>query len=489
MKKPQAGKQEEQEEIAFPYTYTKPKSSVSVKIYKTPRDGYDAFTLMYYKDGERKRVMAKSFEAALKEAEAATKFLGSASGDVLELRSVDRACYLRSKEFSDKAGIPLDVMASRYYRLMQILGDTPPDVAGEYYVKMHPTKLPMKLVKVVIDELLLSKRGDGLSEGYLKHLGYDLKKFNQTFSCNIGSITGTEIDGWLRGLNVSGRTRNNLRCSVHTLFAYAKSRRYLAKDHDELESVGRAKNREGEIEIFTPAELVEILSHAKEEIMPFLLVGAFAGVRHIEIQRLAWADVRTEDGLIEIRAKNAKTASRRMIPLLPNLKEWLLKYRKDTGPVSDYSNVGFALHKLTKRINEARRAAWAQKHGITDEQLKANEAKARKAAKAPVRKRQKREVPPGAETAEMEGWTPFAWKHNALRHSFISYRVAQVQDVAKVSLEAGNSPRMVFSNYRELVRPADAEKWFAVTPETVEAVKAAREKGAAEKIVAMPVAA
>jgi len=51
----------------------------------------------------------------------------------------------------------------------------------------------------------------------------------------------------------------------------------------------------------------------------------------------------------------------------------------------------------------------------------------------------------------------FAWKHNALRHSYISYRVAQIQNVAQVALEAGNSPRMVFSNYRELVRAADAD--------------------------------
>src|ERR1051326_7671483 len=140
-------------------------------------------------------------------------------------------------------------MAARYYRLMQILGpDTPPDVAAEDYRKMHPTKLPVVSVKTVIDELLKAKRGDGLSDGYVRHLGYDLKNFNQTFSCNIGAITGAEIDAWLRGLNVSGRTRNNLRTSVHTLFAYAKSRRYLAKDHDELEVVGKAKDREGEIE-------------------------------------------------------------------------------------------------------------------------------------------------------------------------------------------------------------------------------------------------
>ena len=112
----------------------------------------------------------------------------------------------------------------------------------------------------------------------------------------------------------------------------------------------------------------------------------------------------------------------------------------------------------------------------------------KKADKPAVKGKQKGDVPPGAETAELEVWTPFAWKHNALRHSFISYRVAHVQDVAKVSLEAGNSPRMVFSNYRELVRTADAEKWFGITPEAVESAKVARQNGAAAKIVALPVA-
>ncbi len=96
-------------------------------------------------------------------------------------------------------------------------------------------------------------------------------------------------------------------------------------------------------------------------------------------------------------------------------------------------------------------------------------------------------MPPGAETAELEGRKAFAWKRNALRHSFIWYRVAQLGDVAKVSLEAGNSPRMVFSNYHELVRAADAEKWFGITPDAMEAVKEARQNRAAAKIVPLPV--
>jgi len=71
----------------------------------------------------------------------------------------------------------------------------------------------------------------------------------------------------------------------------------------------------------------------------------------------------------------------------------------------------------------------------------------------------------------------FKWKHNALRHSFISYRVADIQNVAQVALEAGNSPQMIFKHYRELVRPADAQKWFGIAP------------GGEEKVIAMPKAA
>ena len=61
------------------------------------------------------------------------------------------------------------------------------------------------------------------------------------------------------------------------------------------------------------------------------------------------------------------------------------------------------------------------------------------------------------------------WKANALRHSFISYRVAQTRDIAAVALEAGNSPRMVFAHYRELCTESEAAEWFAVVPATAEA--------------------
>jgi hypothetical protein len=56
------------------------------------------------------------------------------------------------------------------------------------------------------------------------------------------------------------------------------------------------------------------------------------------------------------------------------------------------------------------------------------------------------------------------WKQNALRHSFISYRLAEIQDVNRIALEAGNSPQMIFRHYRELATPEQARTWFAIGP-------------------------
>jgi hypothetical protein len=58
----------------------------------------------------------------------------------------------------------------------------------------------------------------------------------------------------------------------------------------------------------------------------------------------------------------------------------------------------------------------------------------------------------------------FRWEANGLRHSYISYRLAVLHDTARVALESGNSPKVIFAHYRELVVPDMATKWFSVNP-------------------------
>ncbi|MEI7728653.1 MAG: site-specific integrase [Verrucomicrobiota bacterium] len=160
----------------------------------------------------------------------------------------------------------------------------------------------------------------------------------------------------------------------------------------------------------------------------YLAIGAFAGLRSAEIERLDWAEVHLADRFIEVKAAKAKTASRRLVPISDNLAQWLAPYAQEAGRVAPADNIQSNIMRLVKETNEALKAA------------------AQTAGKDPAM----------AKTVK--------WKQNALRHSFISYRVAEVQDVPKVALEAGNSPAIIFQHYRELVRPAEAKAWFSIAP-------------------------
>ena len=115
-----------------------------------------------------------------------------------------------------------------------------------------------------------------------------------------------------------------------------------------------------------------------------------------------------ERRIIEIRAGQAKTASRRVVPITGNLAAWLEPIKR-TGKVVSSKN----LHV---------------------------------------------DVPALARALKIE------WPRNVLRHSYISYRIAIVQSADQVALEAGNSPSIIFKHYRELTTPEVAEKWFGIMP-------------------------
>src|SRR5262249_44443000 len=121
---------------------------------------------------------------------------------------------------------------------------------------------------------------------------------------------------------------------------------------------------------------------------PCIALSAFAGLRSEEILRLEWADIERRPGFIEVGAHKAKTATRRIVPITDNLERWLA---------------------LAPRTHER---VWPFSRDRFFKALRNTADKAR-----------------------------LAWKQNGLRHSFISYRLALVQDVNRVALEAGTSPQ------------------------------------------------
>jgi integrase len=107
-----------------------------------------------------------------------------------------------------------------------------------------------------------------------------------------------DVSEYLRHLKGAGRTRNNHRSDLCTLFSFARSYGYIPKDHiDFAEDVALAREGHNEIEIFTPEEMTTLLSavratnFAGQGLLPHLLLGAFAGMRTAEIQRQRWDDI------------------------------------------------------------------------------------------------------------------------------------------------------------------------------------------------------
>jgi integrase len=403
--------------------------SVIVKIYRVKNKGGIRFTVSHFSNGRRTMKMFTDFDKAKTHAKNVAEAMDSGKVDVVELRGRARTAYLHTLELLAPTGIALEFAAADYVEARRLLGGKASLVeAAREYVKRHLHALPDKMLPDAVEEMLADKEREGVSKVYLNVLRVYLGQLAKAFHCQVRSVTASQLGDYFRGMDVSARSKNNSRQTVGTFFKYCRERGWLPKDHDGIALVPKFKEQAKGIEIFTPSEMSQFLRYARPEMVPFLAIGAFAGLRSAEIERLDWAEVRLTDRFIEVQASKAKTASRRLVPVTENLAKWLTPHAQNEGRVVPFDYVAKEIGSLVEETNA----------GLKD------------AVKAAGR--------------DPEKATQAKWKKNALRHSFISYRVADIQNVAQVALEAGNSPQMIFKNYREVVRPAEAKAWFAIEP-------------------------
>jgi integrase len=392
-------------------------------IYRTPSHGSESFTVVWFEGAIRKRKAFSTFQAAELHASSMVNSLSRGESDILRLSGEDRLAFVRAREALAEFNLSLDSIAFEYRDAKRIAKGKSLVEVAEYFAQHKLRDIPEITVSKVLDEMLKAKRDEGLSELYLRDLKLRGGKFAKAFQCNLTSVLMNEIREWLQAMPVANRTRNNCRLAVQTLFAFAKSRKYLPSDWNEFDSIPLWKIKHKQVEIYTPEEFKILLTQAPNTLLPFLVIGAFAGLRTAEIERLYWSKINLESGFITVDASIAKTNSRRLIPIQPNLKLWLKCYAKSNGPVIELAGTSSAIYRF---IEDSR---------LIDPQ------------------NPKLKLPPAVE-----------WRRNALRHSFCSYRLAQIKNAAEVALEAGNSPKIIFQHYRELVAPQEAAKWFSIVP-------------------------
>ena len=403
------------------------RGSVAVKLYtvsnRSAGTTYRQFVLAY-RDADGRRRLRKFSELGLAQTEAeltATK-LAAGEAEVLRLTSSDRTQYLQARALADGLAVPLVAAMEDYAAAKALLpAGTSLVTVLEFYRQRH--QVSELTVAEAVRRYLASRTAAGCCAAHVRGVAGTLSGLAEALVGPLGSLTMDGIRGhleerWARRAGpgpLSARTRRNQLKVLKAFVRHAVRQRWLSRGWiEDLEALELPETLPGTVEVFSPAELGRLLTVAAAtvpDLLPYLAIGAFAGLRTAEIHRLDWGHVDFDQGYVEVTARNAKVRGRRrLVPLSANLRAWL--------------------------------APLAREHG--------------------------RILPPtgtmGCRRIRLAAEAGVPWKRNALRHSFISYRCALTKNVAQVSYEAGNSPAIIHTHYLNARREAEARAWFDLRP-------------------------
>lgn len=266
-------------------------------------------------------------------------------------------------------------------------------------------------VSDLIDEYLESLSAKKLSQKYVDTMRHRLLRFDGDFGGRLACEITTElVEGWLHRLFLADVSVNHFRAALQQLFNFAIKLKVISEN--PINEIAKLKTKANEIGVLSPTQAESLLHHSPEEIRASIAIGLFAGLRRSEISRMSWGEIDLEQGFIEVKAKNSKSAARRLIEIRPCLREWLIPLWQRSGGVMPTEMV------YRNRLEKAKKSA-----GITE------------------------------------------WPNNALRHSFASYHLAAFQDASALALEMGHSTtRMIFQHYRALVTRSAGESYWQIMP-------------------------
>lgn len=397
--------------------------AIAIPIYKMQGGRYCA-AWTRNKGAKRERITSVDLDTLVEEVERKAIEIANGRAAADELTPEQRRVAQSVERILAPIGHP-EAVAREVAEVHKLTGGAGLLEIGRFFARHHSAALADKTVNQAHADLLLAKSDASLSKMHRQALELDLGHFVKAFHGRmIAEIAAAEIREHLRRHQaahaVGWRRRNNIRDIIVTFFRFAKSEGYLPQDRDtEAEKVEKLpRPRDVSMpEIFTPEEMRMLLNAVSDKWKPALIIGAFAGLRSEERQRLVWEKhVLWEEKVIFVDESVAKHTRRRRgdvryVPMRPNLIAWLRPYMTRTGPVCTLKR----WHKQTEQL-----------------------------AKVLPEKR---------------------WRKNALRRSWISYGEAE-RPLAEVAGEAGNSASTAKRCYLNPRLVKQAKAYFGIYPVT-----------------------
>ncbi len=403
---------------------------------KTKVVTYDSYVVVHYRGGQRHRQRCKSLELAQTEAARVRASLLNEDTAGLQITGTDLVAYNQACHIAKGFGISTDQLAKEYATARKLLGEVSLLEAVHFYDRFGKTLKAKKTVPEVVEELIAGLKADNKSDYHINDTERRLRTFASEFAGPIMDVETKAVSEWLRNLKgedhggkdiiYAPKTRNHYRNSVVQLFNYARDQGYLPKGMPtEIEGVKALTVVPSQNEIFTVEEMVKLLEKAPSNLIPALVIKAFSGIRTEEMVRIHWNALNFETKHITLSADVTKTKQRRLIPMAENLVAWLAPFRAKTGRICE---------------------RWANPQGLV---------------RAFDRFGQTLSIHVGA---------------NKFRNSYITYRVAVTHDIQRVSLESGNSPKVIQREYLELATENDGKRWFNIIPQAAAALPPAETK-------------
>jgi integrase len=217
-------------------------------------------------------------------------------------------------------------------------------------------------------------------------------------------------------------TKRTLILYLTLLFNHAKSEEAITAN--PMDKVPRPKVEYSMPAFMPPEHVAAILAAAEQtdtEIVPRLAIGFFAGLRSCELDRLTWGSCKLDEGIITVTHTKTSSGHMQSIPrhvtISDNLRRWIEKYRKEADdPIGPHG----------KRLSSKRGAI-----------------------------------------AKVSG---FAMIENGARHTFATMHMAKHKNADALAAELGHMQgvRVLFRHYRGLATAAQAEVFWAISPQTME---------------------
>jgi integrase len=286
------------------------------------------------------------------------------------------------------------------------------------------------LASRVREEFVRRKAANEVSERHAKTLRETLNKLEAKFGDRLVSeIRTEEIREWLLSLPLAAKTRNKHRGYTSQIFNLAFDFGYATANPVTRIKKFRERSSEenGDIHVLSAADTGKLFRAAPSEVIPFLTLSFFCGIRTATLNELDWSNVKYDEKRVIVPRYKGKNDLRYRVTLSENALAWLKPHVKESGSLLVPAT---ATNRFSK--TKGRPSPTATRRRIV-----------KAASKAGV-----------------------ALPDNAGRNTFISMHVAHYESIDKTALEADNSAEVIKKDYLDIVTREDAAKFWAIYPGT-----------------------